>query len=825
VKAVVMAGGSGTRLRPVTSNQPKPMVPVAGKPCMEHIIELLRRHGMTDIVVTLAFMPQVIRGYFDDGGSMGVELHYSVEETPLGTAGSVRNAAELLDDTFLVISGDALCDIDLGELVAAHRERGAVATLALKSVENPLEFGVVITDEEGRVERFLEKPSWGEVFSDTINTGIYVLEPEVLQAVPEGEVYDFSKQLFPELLERGKPVFGHVVEGYWQDIGNLDQYRQANFDALDGRVKLELSGIRLRDNVVLGEGVQLTSLDQVSGPAFIGNYCQIDPGARIGPYAVLGQSTVVKEGATVVRSIADAGGYLGRSCRVEGALLGKGVDVRAHAVLNEGTAVGDECSIGVEAVLAPGVKVYPFKTIEAGAAINSNLIWESRGITTVFGRDGVRGLVNVDVTAEVAARLGAGYGTTLPKGARVVAGRDAHPASRMIKRALIAGLVSSGVHVSDLRVALPSVTRHEMRSEDRAGALHVRVAGDDPDMIQIAFFEPSGILATGDALKAVERVYSRGELRRVSPGDIGTLAYPTRSTESYVQELLSALDRDAIAERGFRIVVNFGFSAASVIMPTLIGQLGVEMVSLNASVEPAPAGDSPLEDTARLVRAVGADLGVVMDNGAERVWVIDETGSPIAPETTLLLLVRELSAAPGALLVPVTETGMVERMAAGNGARVRRTKASQGDLLAEAAAGGVVFAGASGGGYVFPEFLPAYDAVMSTGKILEIVARSGRTVSDLVSDLPPSTRVHQLAPCPWSAKGTAMRQMIEATKGLEVDSTDGIKVFEDGGWAQVIPDPDEPVFHIYAEGATREESRALEAKYRAMLDGFVAAAR
>jgi mannose-1-phosphate guanylyltransferase/phosphomannomutase len=792
---------------------------------MEHIIELLRRHGMTDIVVTLAFMPQVIRGYFDDGGGMGVELHYSVEESPLGTAGSVRNAAELLDETFLVISGDALCDIDLDALVAAHRERGAAATLALKSVENPLEFGVVITDEDGRVERFLEKPGWGQVFSDTINTGIYVLEPEVLQAVPEGEVYDFSKELFPKLLEQGKPVFGHVVEGYWQDIGNLEQYRQANFDALDGRVRLELSGIRLRDDVVLGEGVQLSSLDQVTGPAYIGNFCQIDPGTRIGPYAILGQNAVVKEGASVVRSIVDSGGYLGRSCRIEGALLGKGVDVRAHAVLNEGTAVGDECSIGAEAVLAPGVKVYPFKTIEAGATITSNLIWESRGITTLFGRDGVRGLVNVDVTAEVAARLGAGYGTTLAKGARVVAGRDAHPASRMIKRAMISGLVSTGVHVSDLRLALPSVTRHEMRSEERAGALHVRVAADDPDVIQIAFFQPPGILATSETLKAVERVFSREELRRVSPGEIGTLTYPTRSTESYVHELLEALDREAIAARGLRIVVNFAHSAASVIMPALIGDLGVEMISLNATADAVATGEaSPIEDTARLVRAVGCDLGLVMDNGAERVWLIDEHGTPIPPETTLLLLVRELGGAPGSVLVPVTESRMVERIAAGNGATVRRTKASQGDLLAAAAGGDVVFAGASGGGYVFPEFLPAYDAVMSIGKILEIVARSGRSASEHVSDLPPSTRVHHVAPCPWSAKGVAMRQMIEATKGLEIDSTDGIKIFESEGWAQVIPDPDEPVFHIYAEGDTRQESEALEAKYRAMLDGFVAAA-
>src|SRR6266487_3266838 len=252
-----MAGGEGTRLRPLTSNQPKPMVPIVGKPCMEHILELLRSHGLTDIVVTVAFLPQAIRSYFGDGENLGLSIEYSVEESPLGTAGSVRLASGRLDDTFLVISGDALCDIDLGRIVESHREKNAAVTIGLKSVENPLEFGIVVTDEDGRVERFLEKPSWGQVFSDTINTGIYVLEPEVMRHVPAGEPYDFSKQLFPLLLEMGRPLYGHPFEGYWQDIGDLDQYRQANFDALDERVKLEVPGIRLRGNSWIGDGVDL----------------------------------------------------------------------------------------------------------------------------------------------------------------------------------------------------------------------------------------------------------------------------------------------------------------------------------------------------------------------------------------------------------------------------------------------------------------------------------------------------------------------------------------------------------------------------------------
>ena len=359
MKAVVMAGGEGTRLRPLTSNQPKPMVPIVGKPCIEHIVELLRTHGMDEVVVTLAFMPQAIRSYFGDGESLGVNIEYSVEELPLGTAGSVRLASEKLDDTFLVISGDALCDVDLGALVDRHKETGAAVTIGLKSVDNPLEFGIVVTDDDGKVERFLEKPSWGQVFSDTINTGIYVLEPEVLTHVPADGPYDFSKELFPLLLEMGRPIYGHVMEGYWQDIGNLDQYRQANFDALDETVRLNIEGVRLRGNVWIGEGADIHDVEEIEGPAFIGNHCRITRDASIGPYTVLSNGVTLRERARTTRSIIDAATHVGRSALIEGAILGRACDIRDHVRIQEGAAIGDEVTIGSESNIAPHVRIYP----------------------------------------------------------------------------------------------------------------------------------------------------------------------------------------------------------------------------------------------------------------------------------------------------------------------------------------------------------------------------------------------------------------------------------------------------------------------------------
>src|ERR1700694_2124659 len=267
MRAVLMAGGEGSRLRPLTSRRPKPLAPVAGKPIMELILELLRRHGFTDVVATLHYLADEIEAYFGDGSALGVKMHYVVEDTPLGTAGAVKLAHEhLAGEPFLIISGDALTDLDLTALVRHHRERGNDVTIALQRVTNPLEFGVVVTDENERIVRFLEKPSWGEVFSDTINTGIYVLEPSILDRMQRGKVYDFSKDLFPDMLREGAKLGGYVIDAYWTDIGNLEQYQQANYDAVERKVDIEFPGGEIAPGVWAGEGTRIDPAARIEGP-------------------------------------------------------------------------------------------------------------------------------------------------------------------------------------------------------------------------------------------------------------------------------------------------------------------------------------------------------------------------------------------------------------------------------------------------------------------------------------------------------------------------------------------------------------------------------
>ena len=824
MKAVVMAGGEGTRLRPLTSNQPKPMVSIVGKPCMEHILELLKQHEMTDVIVTVAFLPQAIRSYFGDGSALGMDISYSVEESPLGTAGSVRLASDRLDDTFLVISGDALCDVNLTELVAFHRERKASVTIGLKSVDNPLEFGIVVTDEDGRIERFLEKPSWGQVFSDTINTGIYVCEPEVLRHIPTDRPYDFSKELFPLLLEMGRPMYGYAMDGYWQDIGNLDQYRQANFDALDERVRLNIGGIRIRGNIWLGEGVDLNDLEQIDGPAYLGNYCRVAPDASIGPYSVLSTSVTLRERARTSRTIVDASTYIGRSTVVEGAIVGRACDLRSHVRVHEGVAIGDEVSIGAESVIMPGVRIYPYKEVETGSQIFESLIWESRGTTRIFRQQGVSGLVNVDLTPDVAVRLAAALGTALKRGQRVVASREGTPAARMIKRAMLSGIASTGVDVADLRVIPAAVARHLMKAEGYAAGFHVGASAGDPEAVRIQFFEAPGIEMSQKMQSEVEKHFTRGELRRVAAADVGSMSYPARVHDSYASDLLRSVDVAKIRGRTYRIVVDYGFSAASYVLPLVLGPLGVEVVAAHAFPSEGEGGPTGLAaaigQTKRLVSAVGADLGAVFDRAAERLYLVDDQAREVPVEQVLLLLVRLLASdgRHGKLAFPITVTSQVDRLVEGSGLEVVRTPQSLAALTQAAAQPDVLFAGALGGGYVFPEFLPGYDAVASLVKLLELLAPVGAPLSTLIADLPRPTLVHRQMACPWGMKGLVMRILNERWGDRNVDLTDGIKVFDDRGWAQVLPDPDEPLIHLYAEGGSPEVSEELVSELRAIVE-------
>jgi len=819
VKAVIMAGGEGTRLRPLTSNAPKPMLTLANKPMMEHIVDLLRGHGFDDIVVTVAFMADHIRTYFGDGAEFGVRMVYATEEQPLGTAGSVRNAMDQLDERFLVISGDVLTDIDLSKIVNFHEEHDALATIGLVAVEKPLEFGIVITRDDGTIERFLEKPTWGQVFSDTINTGIFVLEPEIFDFIDPGRPVDFSSEVFPALLDRERPLYGAVAEGYWEDVGTLEAYVSAHWDVLDGKVQVSVPGFELGDGVWLGEGAELHPDARVEGSAVIGPGCRVDSGARIGHYTVLGSNVRVRRDVDLERAVVLDNAYLGEGVRLRGAVVGRASDLRRGARCDDGSVIGDECFIGENAVIGTGVKVYPFKTVEAGATINSSIVWESRGARSLFGRDGVAGLANVDITPELATRVAMAWASSLKKGATAIISRDSSRASRMLKRAIMAGVNAAGVNMLDLEVASVPVTRFQVRQPIAAAGLTVRLVKDDPQSVVVRFFDANGLDITEDTQRKIERVFTREDFRRVFASEIGDIGFPPRALEQYTAALSETVDTDLVNEARFKLVVDYGYGSTSFVMPNVLAKLGADVLGVNpyASTIGAMTFDRQghAAQVASLVRASGAHVGAVLDPDGEHLTLVDDTGRILDDTTALLTMVKLVSGymIGDRIALPVNVTQVVEELLASADISVEYTKTSTPALMDAATHPGVGFAASTDGGYILPGFLPAFDAAASLVKLLELLARTGTRLSSVVDQLPRVHIAHEAVVTPWEQKGLVMRSLVEHSKDRELILIDGVKVLHDGGWALVLPDPEEPLTNVWAEASSDVGARRLAQEY------------
>jgi mannose-1-phosphate guanylyltransferase/phosphomannomutase len=819
MKAVIMAGGEGTRLRPLTSNVPKPMLPLVNRPMMEHILDLLKRHGIDEIVVTVAFLSNTIRTYFGDGAEFGVRIHYASEETPLGTAGSVRNAMDHLTDRFLVISGDVLTDIDLTQIVAFHEEHKALATIGLAHVENPLEFGIVITRDDGSVERFLEKPSWGQVFSDTINTGIFVLEPEIFDYIePDGPV-DFSSDVFPRILDDERPLFGAVADGYWEDVGTLEAYVGAHKDILDGKVQVQIPGFEVRPGVWIGEGAEVHPGAEVVGPAVVGDNCRVEQGARLGAYSVLGANVRVRGEASLERAVVHDNAYLGEAVRLRGTVVGRSCDLRNGVRTEEGVVLGDECFVGEDALLATGVKVYPFKTVEAGAIVNSSIVWESRGARSLFGRARIEGLANVDITPEFATKVAMAYGSMLKKGQRIITSRDSSRSARMLKRAIMAGLNAVGIDVEDLEVASVPVTRFVTRRPADAGGLTVRLVAGDPQSVMIRFFDSDGLDLTEDTQRKIERLFNREDFRRVFPGEIGDIGFAPRALEHYATALESTVDIERIRGARFKVVIDYAHGSTSLAMPNVLAKLGLDALAVNPFISTAGVMHDDIEgdaaQVATLVRTSGSHLGAVVDPDGERLILIDDTGHVLSDTECLLSLLSLLPPMPSGdrVALPVSTTSRAAELLAPAGIDVLWTKTSGPALMAAAREPRVGFAGSQNGRFILPGFLPGFDAAATFVKVLDLLAHHGRRLSEVVTTLPRAHVVHETVVTPWDQKGAVMRTLMEQSKDRDVELVDGVKVMHDDGWALALPDPEEPYTHIWAEGPSDGEANRLAQEY------------
>ncbi|NEO41902.1 MAG: mannose-1-phosphate guanylyltransferase [Moorea sp. SIOASIH] len=831
MRAVLMAGGSGTRLRPLTCDLPKPMVPILNRPIAEHIVNLLKRHNITEVIATLYYLPDVMRDYFQDGSDFGVKMTYAVEEEqPLGTAGCVKNISELLNETFLVISGDSITDFDLTAAIEFHKAKKSKATLILTRVPNPVEFGVVITDKEMRIRRFLEKPSTSEIFSDTVNTGTYILEPSVLEYLPSNEECDFSKDLFPKLLEKDEPMYGYVAEGYWCDVGHLEAYREAQYDGLMNKVTLDFAYPEQSSGMWVGQNTYIDPTAKIETPVLIGSNCRIGPNAHIEAGTVIGDNVTISAYANLKRPIIWNGALIGEEVNLSACTISRGTRVDRRAQVFEGAVVGSLSKVGEEAQISPTVRVWPSKTIESGATLNINLIWGNTAQRNLFGQRGVQGLANIDITPEFAVKLGAAYGSTLKLGSQVSLSRDQRSICRMVTRSLIGGLMSVGVDVQNLDATAIPVARTVVPTLGVEGGIHVRVHPDRPDHILIEVIDAKGINISKGKEKKIEGAYFKEDLRRVQINDIGNVNYPIQLIDIYGTAFEKHLNVEAIRNSGSKVVIDYAYAVSGAVLPRLLAKFGADAVVLNASLKQTAISteerESLLNQLGQVVEALKANFGVQVSANGEQLILVDESGMSIRGEvlTALMVNIMLTSNPRGTVVVPVQTSSAVEQIARQHDGKVIRTKANPTALMeASQSNPNVVLGGSWDMGFIFPQLHPGFDAMFGIAKLIEMLTVQERSLADIRAELPRVWYKTVTLRCPWTVKGSLMRHLVETHPSEQLELVDGVKIInaQNDNWVLILPDAGEPLVHIFANSDDRDWAEENLKHYRNHVQEFV----
>lgn len=814
MKAVIMAGGKGTRLRPLTCSLPKPMIPVMNQPLMWYTVELLKKHNIRDIAVTLQYLPKVIIDYFGDGEEFGVNLVYYEELTPLGTAGGVRNAADFLDETFIVMSGDALTDFNLSKAVDFHKEKGGLCTMVLTRRDYPLEFGVCTLDEENRVTRYLEKPGWGEVFSDVVNTGIYILDPDIFKLYSSQVFYDFSKDLFPLMLEKDIPIYGFTAEGYWSDIGDLNQYRFSHMDILKGEIKVPLSGTKKGNNIWVGENSKIDPEVEINGPVYVGENCHIKKGAYLGEFTVIGNNNILEKNASIKRSILWHHNYIGSEAELRGTLIGSQSVIKAKATLLEGSVVSDHCSIGANSTIKPEVKLWPKKTISDNTTANTSIVWGEGVGRQYFGLAGIRGIPNVEITPEFITRLAAAYGTVLDKDTEIAVSSDKDRYAQILKRAFCAGLLSTGINTIDIGTATTPVNRYAIKVLSVNGGVHLRLVDNDGDpRILVEFLDNYGINTDRNWERKIENTLLQEEFRRVNYQNVGELKYLPQLADAYVERLTRVVQKDPIRREHFRIVLSYDYENLSSLVMPLLEKLGCQVIAVTQSGSSAAyfRGAQPVdyrefiqyyspESLAESVKRSKADLGILIDRNGEKITLVTDEGVLLTDEvkTALIVMAALSSSEQKKAAVPVSAPTVIEKLAKKFHGQAVRTKINPRAVME-----------------VTKEsyFQLHFDALYSLVLILEYMTGCNMSLSQIVKEIPDFYMKKEVVPTRWGEIGKIMRRLIDETKDQEVEMIDGIKIFHPRGWTLIISDADEPLFHVVSESSSPEEAERLVSFY------------
>jgi mannose-1-phosphate guanylyltransferase/phosphomannomutase len=805
------------------------MVPILNRPILEHILLLLKAHGIHDIIILLYYLPEMIKHHFGDGAEFGVKLRFITAKEDLGTAGAVRQAMEMIDDSFLVLSGDALTNLDLTGMVAYHREKKSLATIGLSRVWNPSPFGVAVTDDHGKITRFLEKPVWSQVFSDTVNMGIYVLEPEIFQLIPEGREYFFAKDLYPLLIKRNMPLYGFTNEAYWKDIGDPKTYQEVHFHALAEKLSLKLDG-SFKQGAWQGENCRIGKNVKFDGIVVLGRACEIADNTHLSN-VVMGSGCRIEEFGFLKDTILWINVQVGKGSVLSMDVIGSQSKIGAGTVIEEHVYIAEECVVGDQCHVQHDIKIWPHKQIDSGSYVSASLVWGDRWNRELFVESRISGIANYDVTPEFATKLGVAYGTWLGRNHSVLLSRDATPAARMVYRAVITGLLSAGTNVSSIQAMPLPIVNYALRSSKELAGVHVRRSPEEEKSVEILFFDQDGRSLTPAATKGIERIFFREDFPRAGIDEVGSIEYPVRITESYRKDCLSQLDIPAIDAKKYRIVIDYSHGAATQVFPSILGAFDCEVISLNSNLDPRRLlkdeneKRTSLKRLGKIVKSTGSHIGFMLDSSGQFVQCVDENGEVLTSERLAVLisyLFIQLHK-PAKIAVPVSIPQQVEEFAGTAGADIVYTHANTGAIISSTSDEAVEYAVGVRGGFIFTAFHFAFDGMFALLKILELLSKANTSLSQLDKELPRRVCLKDSVTCPWELKGSIMRRLMEYSRDVHSLFVDGVKLFYGDAWALILPDSDKPAFRIITEASEAKTAEELLERFQKQIGKWLRA--
>ncbi len=751
MKAIVMAGGEGTRLRPLTCGRPKPMVEMFGRSVLERALERLRRLGIVDIRLTLRYLPEKIMDELGDGERLGVRVSYLVEDKSLGTAGSVRACKDFIgEEDVLIVSGDAVWDFELEGILKFHKEQGADATLVLYNHPDPTSFGLVLTDPDGRIRAFSEKPSWERVVTDRVNTGLYVLSPRAVDAIPEDEEYDFGKDLFPRLLREGYALYGADGRGYWCDIGSAASYRQCCMDILAGRVDMDIGGSDTQE--ARRAGVEILE------PVYISPESRLMPGCRLGPNAVIGPGTIVESGARVTESVVN-GARLGENCDIQGAILGRGAWIGASARVSSGAVIGDGARIGPSAAVLENVSVWPDRTVKSGAVLTENLTDGTQECPPAFVSE-----KQMTGTAEALLEAAVGIGAHLGRTGMVGIAHTGGDRARLIADAILCGVTAAGGEGTRADCAFEA----ELASLAAVFSFRRCVFVRAEEEITVTVLGPAGVPLEPGERKALNSAVRNCVPARVN--DVGPVVNITGMPRAYISALCADVRELYGVPRPVCVTVS-GDDEENETLRRVLEALGHRVL-------PAQKGRA----------------SVSVSRGGFGFTATDERGRP-ADEARCALLAAEAAMRLGAgkLAVPADFPEAARRLGAKYGCAV-------------------LDGGTADGRELFRRQRFLRDGVLAAAVTVAAMGRDNMEMAGLLDSLPDFAVARGKIDISRS-RAEAMRILAETNAELSADLVSGLVAATPHGGVRIRPDGDSPALIVRAEADSMEAAQELLGKY------------